>query len=72
MSRILFLILMLSNSWSSNRLSNVLSELGDFLIVIPILAFFVPSSLLWSLQVELLRLQKDVPKYEGEKKVDPT
>ena len=58
MSRILFLMLMLSNSWSSSRLSNVLSEFGDFLIVIPILAFLLPSSLLLLLQLELLRLSK--------------
>ena len=58
MPRILFFMLMLSNSWSSSLLSNVLSEFGDFLIVIPILAFLFPSSLLWLIQLELLRLVK--------------
>ena len=40
-----------SESWSSSRLSKVLSELGDFLIVIPILAFFTPSGGLSFLEI---------------------
>ena len=42
-SRLLFMLATGSESWSSKRLSKVLSELGDFLIVIPILAFLTPS-----------------------------
>ena len=43
MSSRLFLMATGSESWSSKRLSKVLSELGDFLMVIPILAFLTPS-----------------------------
>ena len=43
MSSLLFFLATGSESWSSKRLSKVLSELGDFLIVIPILAFLTPS-----------------------------
>ena len=34
-----------SESWSNNLLSKVLSEFGDFFIVMPIFAFLTPSSL---------------------------
>ena len=52
MSSLLFLTAAGSESWSSKRLSKVLSELGDFLIVIPILAFLTPSGGLDFLQYE--------------------
>ena len=44
-------VVVVSRSGSSSLLSNVLSELGDFLMVIPILAFFTPSSLIGGLTI---------------------
>ena len=61
MSRLLFFTVTVgtgsAESWSSRRLSKVLSEFGDFLMVIPIFAFFTPSG---GLVMDFLGLNKSV------------